>query len=290
VAIAAVSILDAPWWRVALFGVPVAAVLAVLAAASARWWPAAAPAAQLSIPAPTDAQKHGGGSAAVVLLATILPLLLLIVRSLGDIPSEPFGGGQKRELILGLGSPLALFVAGVGIMAIGQWRSSRALFGDSTWTQHIFGNVAGLLLIVGAAGGLQKLCQETGMAELLGERLLEWHIGPLGGLLIPFLIAALIKTLQGSSLVAAITTAGMVQPLLLPLGVGDESGRALASLAVGIGAMTCSHINDEFFWVATGSAGLSPARGLAMLTVGTLLQGAVAVGALLLLFALASIV
>ena len=62
----------------------------------------------------------------------------------------------------------------------------------------------------------------------------------------PFLIAAAIKTLQGSSLVAAITAAGMVQPLLLPLGLDDPNGKALAALAVGAGAMTVCHVNDEF--------------------------------------------
>ena len=148
-------------------------------------------------------------------------------------------------------------------MIIGLWRPSVKLLANSTWTGRILGNISGVLLIVGAAGGLQRLCQETGMAELLGERLLEWHFGAPGGLLIPFLIAALIKTLQGSSLVAAITTAGMVQPILAPLGIADESGKALAALAIGVGAMTVSHVNDEFFWLVTESAGFAPLRGLA---------------------------
>ena len=150
------------------------------------------------------------------------------------------------------------------------------------------GNVAGILLTVGAAGGLQRLCQETGMAELIGERLLDWHLGGFGGLLIPFLIAAAIKTLQGSSLVAAIAAAGMVQPILLPLGLGGENGKALATLAIGAGAMTVTHINDEFFWLVSTSVGLRPLRGLVALTVGTLLQGLVAVAALLLLSMLVS--
>jgi GntP family gluconate:H+ symporter len=89
-------------------------------------------------------------------------------------------------------------------------------------------------------------------------------------------------------LVAAIATAGMVQPILVPLGIGDENGKALATLAIGAGAMTVSHINDEYFWLVAASAGLSPLRGLATLTVGTLLQGLVAVAALLILFVLAS--
>jgi GntP family gluconate:H+ symporter len=173
-------------------------------------------------------------------------------------------------------------------MVIGLWRLSVKLLTDSIWTRSILGNISSILLIVGAAGGLQRLCQETGMAELLGERLLEWHVGGPGALLIPFLIAAVIKTLQGSSLVAAITTAGMVHPILAPLGIDDESGKALTALAIGAGAMTVSHVNDEYFWLVTGGGGLSPLRGLALVTVGTLLQGLIAVAALLVLSVLVS--
>ena len=47
--------------------------------------------------------------------------------------------------------------------------------------------------------------------------------------------------------------------------------------------MTVSHVNDEYFWLVSASAGLRPLRGLALVTVGTLLQGLVAVAALLIL-------
>ena len=190
--------------------------------------------------------------------------------------------------MLGVGRPLILFLVGVGIVIIGTWRASTKLFADSNWTTRVLGSVAGIVLTVGAAGGFQRLCQETGMAELLGERLLAWHPGALFALLIPFLVAAAIKTLQGSSLVAAITAAGMVQPILFSLGLSGVSEKALAALAVGAGAMTVSHVNDEFFWLVANRAGLAPLPGLARFTIGTLLQGLVAVAGLLLLHALAS--
>ena len=82
---------------------------------------------------------------------------------------------------------------------------------------------------------------------------------------------------------AAISGARMVQPLLLPLGLGTENGTALAALAVGAGAMTASHLNDEYFWLVSATAGFSPLRGLVTLTLGTLLQGLIAVAALLVL-------
>jgi gluconate:H+ symporter, GntP family len=290
VPIAAAAILDAAWGRVVLFGLPLAFLLVVVGALWARWLSVAA-APQTPTPEPpatTAAEKPSGWSAAILLVATVIPLLLLMVQSLGDIPSEPLGGGTAREMVIGVGRPLVLLVVGLGIMVVGNWQLSGKLLADTAWTTRVLSNVAGVLLTVGAAGGLQRLCQETGMAELLGERLVSWHLGGVGGLLIPFLIAATIKTLQGSSLVAAITAAGIAQPLLMPLGLGDENGKALAALAVGAGAMTVAHINDDFFWLVSVSTGVRPLRALVILAAGTLLQGVVAVAVLLLLAVLAS--
>jgi GntP family gluconate:H+ symporter len=287
VAVAAAVILDAPWGRIVLIGLPVAAISAVFGAAWARWQ-----STKLDAPAtsfqPNPANQPSGWSACVLATATAIPILMLIVQSLGDIPSEPLGGGTAREAVLGIGRPLLLFLVAVGLMTVGLWRTARQLFVDSTWTGRILGNVVGTFLIVAAAGGLQRLCQETGMAELLGERLLSLHLGFAGGILLPFVTAALIKTLQGSSLVAAITTAGMVQPLLIQPGIGDETARALATLAIGAGAMTMSHVNDEYFWLVSTSAEIRPLRGLATFTIATLLQGVIVVAALLIISALAT--
>jgi len=272
VPIAAASILGARWDRVALFGLPIAFVLAIFGVVWARW---SSPSGEAKSPRDDFRVKgHAGGAwrTTVLLLATAVPLLLLIIQSIGDIPSEPLGGGADRERILGLGRPLILFLAGVGIMLAGQWRLSVKLLRDAAWTENVFTKIVGVLLTVGAAGGLQKLCQETGMAELVGERIANLP----GGVLIPFLVAAVIKSLQGSSLVAAITAAGMIQPSLLSLGLDAESGRALATLAIGAGAMTASHVNDDYFWLVTWNAGLAPARGLVALSLGTLAQGLIA--------------
>ena len=282
VPVAAAVILDAAWGRVVLIGLPVAIVSAAFGAIWARWRTK-----KLELPAtafqPDPADKRGGWSACVLLTATAIPILMLVFQSLGDIPSEPLGGGTAREVVLGIGRPLLLFLAAVGLMTVGLWRQARQLFADTAWTGRILGNVAGVFLIVGAAGGLQRLCQETGMAELLGERFLAWHVASPLALLVPFLIAATIKTLQGSSLVAAITAAGMAQPVLAPLGLDGETGKALATLAIGAGAMTVTHINDEFFWVVADRARLSPLGALGKVSAGTLLLGLIAVAALIIL-------
>jgi GntP family gluconate:H+ symporter len=136
-----------------------------------------------------------------------------------------------------------------------------------------------LLLITGAAGGFAKVLQNTGMPELMAERLLSLPVG----LLLPFLVAAVMKALQGSTLVAAITAAGMTEPLLAPLGLDDDWGRTFAVLAIGAGSITASHVNDPYFWLVDGHVRLGPGMTLRLLTLGSLLQGLAAI--LLLLIA-----
>jgi gluconate:H+ symporter, GntP family len=286
VPIAAAAILDVEGYRVALFGVPLALLLAAFAAVFARWGSAfvsspPSPAQQSADELLPVDQKKAHSFPIVLVLATAIPLLLLMVQSVGDMPTEPLGGGRARELVLGVGRPLILFLVGVGIMTAGHLRQSYSRFTNPAWIERVFGNVAGILLTACAAGGLQRLCQDTGMAEMVGERLLGWHGWVIGGVLAPFLVAAAMKTLQGSSLVAAITAAGIVHPILPQLGLVGANAKALAALAVGAGAMTASHVNDEYFWVVTQSAGLRPLRGFATIGLGTLLQGFIAAAALL---------
>src|SRR5580704_10872149 len=251
VPIAAAAILDADWIHVALFGVPLAILAVALGATFARW---------------------STSGAAAESSAQIYPAPL----------PEPLGGGPTREFILGIGRPLILFLAGIAIIIVGQPRQSFGLVTDAVWTSRVFGNIVGLLLIGCAAGGLQRLCQETGMATLLAEHVLGWHIGPFA-ILVPFFVAAVMKTFQGSSLVAAITAAGMMQPLVTALGPGGATTKALAALAIGAGAMTVSHVNDDYFWLVADRAGFTPLRGLTAFSIGTLLQGLLTVIVLLLL-------
>jgi GntP family gluconate:H+ symporter len=285
VAIAAVSILGADWQRVALLGGPMAIVLTVFAALFSRTLPTLGAAPLPPHEPENDARpvvaKHAI-SAVMLLLATIIPLLMEMARSLADIPSEPLGGEPGLELIVTIGAPLVLLLVGIVLVTVGAPRRSFSLLADSTWTEGILARVSGILLIVCAAGGLQAICQQSGMAEALAARVLEWHLVPAVGLLVPFFAAATMKTLQGSSLVAAITAAGMVQPLLAPLGLADANERALSALAIGIGAVTICHINDEYFWLVSSRAGFSPMRGVATISFGTLLQGLLAAAMLVL--------
>ena len=271
VVVAAASIIGADWRRVLMCGLPLGALTACLGAALAR---AVTPGEQDARFAPVIAPRR----AAVAMVAACLTMaVLLVVQSLGDMPSEPLGGGSARELVLGVGRPLIVLLAGTFTMAActGAWRGEA--ISETGWAAVSVTRAAPLMLLVGAAGGLQSLTQTAHMAEMVTERLLPlpW------GLALPFLAAAVMKVLQGSSLVSAITASGMIQPLLPALGLDDETGRALAVLAVGAGSMTVPHVNDGFFWLVADAAGLRPARALLQFTGPAMVQGVLAVAALL---------
>jgi GntP family gluconate:H+ symporter len=190
-------------------------------------------------------------------LALLVPLALLIAQSVAQMPSEPLGKGGARELYTGLGKPLILAVVAIALAMLLSRRWQPEALGDTRW--------ASLLLTVGAAGGFARVLDETGMAELLAERALA----PGLGLAAPFLAAAIVKTLQGNSLSAVLSAAGMVEPMLPALGLDGTTGRALAAAAVGAGSMAVVHLNDPVFWIAADMAKLTPARALGLIGAGS---------------------
>jgi len=113
--------------------------------------------------------------------------------------------------------------------------------------------------------------RETGVGEAAGKIL----AGTGAGLLVPFLIAALMKTAQGSSTVAIITTASFILPMLGLLGLGSDWGRILAMLSMGAGSMIVSHANDSYFWVISSFSGLDIKTTLRVYTSSTLVMGLV---------------
>ena len=134
------------------------------------------------------------------------------------------------------------------------------------------GSIASMAgLFVTAAGGvLGKVISSTDMINYITQNatLLEKI-----GIFFPFLLAAILKTAQGSSTVAITTTAGIVAPLLPVLGLGSPVRTVLAVMAIGAGAMTVSHANDSYFWVVTNFGAMTPEQGYKTQTVGTLILG-----------------
>ena len=129
----------------------------------------------------------------------------------------------------------------------------------------------GPILFVTAAGGvLGKVISSTSMVDYITSNaaVLESI-----GIFFPFILAAILKSAQGSSTVAITTTAGILAPLMGVLGLASPVRAALAVMAIGAGAMTVSHANDSYFWVVTNFGEMEPEQGYKTQTLCTLVLG-----------------
>jgi len=112
--------------------------------------------------------------------------------------------------------------------------------------------------------------QNSGIGDVIKTNLAEARNL---SILLPVLIAAALKTAQGSGTVAIITGASLMAPLLGSIGMDSDSGRALVAVALGAGGMIASHANDSYFWVVTQFSGMSVNQGYRLQTLGTLIIG-----------------
>ncbi len=131
--------------------------------------------------------------------------------------------------------------------------------------------VTGPILFVTAAGGvLGNVIASTSMVDYIKDN--ATVLATLG-LFFPFLLAAILKTAQGSSTVAITTTAGILSPMLATIGLGTSPLAALTVIAIGAGAMTVSHANDSYFWVVTNFGEMNVEDGYKTQTLGTFIVG-----------------
>lgn len=202
------------------------------------------------------------GSLARAVLPIILPLLLIAGgTSLAGIE------GWAAPWIKALSKPEVALAVGV-VVALG---TAQRKVDQSSWISNALRAGGPVLLITamgGALGGVLKLIDVAGWLEgmvLPGAFVLA----------LPFAVAAVLKSAQGSSTVAIITTASMMLPLLTPFGLDTELGKVWVILSLGVGAMTVSHANDSYFWIVSEMGGLSSDEAFRYHTRATALQGVV---------------
>ena len=202
------------------------------------------------------------GSLARAVLPIILPLLLIAGgTSLAGIE------GWAAPWIKALSKPEVALAIGV-VAALG---TAQRKVDQSSWVLNALRAGGPVLLITamgGALGGVLKLIDVAGWLE--GMVLPGAFV-----LVLPFIIAAVLKSAQGSSTVAIITTASMMLPLLAPFGLDTELGKVWVILSLGVGAMTVSHANDSYFWIVSEMGGLSSDEAFRYHTRATALQGIV---------------
>ena len=122
------------------------------------------------------------------------------------------------------------------------------------------------LLITGMGGAFAAVIKSApAINDLAG--LIEKSGVP--GLLIPFLIGAIMFTAVGSMTTGGMTAAGVVGPMMVTLGLSPVS----TVLAIGAGTMIFNHVNNSGFWVISRFFNLDLKQGLKYITIPDFVAG-----------------
>tara|TARA_A200000113_G_scaffold221889_1_gene234551 strand:+ start:12 stop:1340 length:1329 start_codon:yes stop_codon:yes gene_type:complete len=142
-----------------------------------------------------------------------------------------------------------------------------------------------IILITGMGGTLGLIMQKIPLEDFINY---SFDFGL--ALLVPYFISSVLKTVQGSSTVALITTSTIIYPLLGSLGLDNEIDKIWTILSIGVGSMTVSHTNDSYFWIVSQMTGISAKEALKYHTTGTLIQGIAGIIFILIGYKLTSLV
>ncbi|MCL1075082.1 GntP family permease [Shewanella dokdonensis] len=201
-----------------------------------------------------------------------VPILLICIGSIAAFPSKPFGTDNLFALLHFFGQPLNALMIGL-LLSLLLLKPENRMKEFSQRISEGLSSAAPILLITGAGGAFGAVIKATPIGDYLGTTLSALGIG----IFMPFIVAAALKSAQGSSTVALVTTSAMVAPMLESIGLGSEMGHVLTVMAIGAGAMTVSHANDSFFWVVTQFSRMSVSQAYKAQTMATLVQGVVTI-------------
>jgi len=203
-------------------------------------------------------------------LPILIPILFIVGKSIMEF--NLVEGEEVSGLVIFIsfiGSPIIALLIGMFLSFLLPKKFDQEMLSTTGWVGKALTDASNIILITGAGGIFGTILQNSGIANVLADALSGANLG----IWLPFLLCAAIKTAQGSSTVALITTASIVAPLLMTMGFSTEIDKALVVSAIGAGAMVVSHANDSGFWILTQFSGIDVKTGYRVYTLGTLVVG-----------------
>lgn len=200
----------------------------------------------------------------------IIPIILMALASVFTMAKIE---GSLSVFIQFLGTPIIALAVGL-IFSVITYFTQKTYMKDLESFYDITNDtlkVVGPILFVTAAGGvLGKVISSSSLVSFITENATLFESV---GIFFPFILSAILKTAQGSSTVALTTTAGILAPLMVALGLDTPTLSALTVMAIAAGAMTVSHANDSYYWVVTNFSSIKAQDGYKTQTLMTLVIG-----------------
>lgn len=187
-----------------------------------------------------DETPSFGISALTALLPVFIMLISTIVDLLTGSPENPQGILGFISFIGEAGTAMLISVL-FAIYSMGLKRGYKVTEVMDTLTNAIY-PIGMMLLIIGGGGAFKQILIDGGVGKTVESLFTDTAMSPI---LLAWIVAAVLRLALGSATVAAISTVGIVMPLL----ESSDANLALVVLATGAGSVIASHVNDAGFWM-----------------------------------------
>ncbi|MBN6886156.1 gluconate:H+ symporter, GntP family [Cytobacillus horneckiae] len=189
----------------------------------------------------------------ISVFTAMLPVILMSIATIITLLQDTMGFADNQALaiisFIGDASVAILIALLVAVYTMGLGRNIPIKTVMQSCTTAIT-QIGMMLLIIGGGGAFKQVLIDGGVGDYVAELFQGTTLSPI---LLAWTIAAILRISLGSATVAALTTAGLVIPLL---GQTDVN-LALVVLATGAGSLIASHVNDAGFWMFKEYFGLS---------------------------------
>ncbi|MDO5056585.1 MAG: gluconate:H+ symporter [Lautropia sp.] len=210
-----------------------------------------------------DRETRAMPSLFLSMLPIVLPISLIFLKAVVDLASkysldsaealEAFQAGGAYQVVAFIGHPIVALA--ISVLVAVYTLMPQATAQETAKELEAGVTTAGIILLVtGAGGALGAILRESGAGAQLATQIAALPISPI---LIPFIVATLVRFIQGSGTVAMVTAASITAPVLAEI---DGVNMLLAAQAATMGSLFFGYFNDSLFWVVNRMMGISDVK------------------------------
>ena len=179
----------------------------------------------------------------------LVPIVLILIATVTSAMKLKEGYMQIFQFI---GSPICAVGIGLvlAILTLGRSLTREQILKEM---EKGMASAGIIMLVTGGGGALGQIIKDSGLGSYIAQGLAGSGL-PI--VILPFVIATLIRFIQGSGTVA-MTTAASIRAAI----VAESGGNPyMAALACCVGSLFFSYFNDSYFWVVNRTLGVSDTK------------------------------
>ncbi|MCE7990889.1 MAG: gluconate transporter [Roseivirga sp.] len=193
-------------------------------------------------------QKYDPGLVKMIFLVLGLPIGFILLGSfLQTLANEGvIESAAYIDILSFIGHPfVALIMAtlmALYFLGVRRGATKQELFDVSN---RSLGPAGSIILITGAGGVLKQMMINTGIGDMIGAAM---ETSAMSVVVLAYLVAVLVRVMQGSATVAMLTAAGIVAAVIVDMDL-SMLDKTLVMMAIAAGSIVLSHVNDSGFWL-----------------------------------------